>query len=305
MDVVCVGNVMVDIIFTGLPRPPLIGEEIYGDRYTIDVGGGAAIVAVGLRSLGLKTALVAACGNDLFGRLIVETLQTYCVDLRSFSRDETSMTNLSMEMSFQTGRATATVLNSDSDSRLDDMIAELLVQSKHLHVLGLSDARIELLEFAIAQGLTTSVDTDLRRDTQRALIGRALPFIDFLLPNLAEVSGLSEAGDVQEAAMKLGERLRRYCVIKMGGEGALASNGRSVIKVNAFPAPVADTTGAGDAFNAGFIYGFLQGYSLKDCMVIGNAMGSLEVRKVGGVAAIPTLDQLQDFLIQHELKLAV
>lgn len=295
LDVICLGNAMIDIIFTHLDHLPKIGEELYIDTYDIGIGGAAAITSIGLRKLNLSTAIVASYGDDLLGTYLYQTLNDSGIDLRGFQRDYSSATSLSIELSFPQDRATVTCAKS-SDHILVNNAKNLLNEARHIHIRGLSKSRIELLKKAVQCGLTTSVDLDFQIEIQHELFWDAHRYIDFITPNRAEVSTLVGNGDVRTLARTLGQKLRKYCVVKMDRDGSIGSDGQCVVEVEAFPATVVDTTGAGDSFNAGFIYGFLKGYTLEQCMLLGNGMGSLNVRKAGGAAAMPNFAMLKELV---------
>ena len=89
--------------------------------------------------------------------------------------------------------------------------------------------------------------------------------------------------------------------VKQGKTGALAVAGTELATASALVMDVADTVGAGDTFDAGFIYGFLSGWELQACLQLGIACGSLSTRRPGGTEGQPTLAEAQQALAQHGL----
>jgi len=119
--------------------------------------------------------------------------------------------------------------------------------------------------------------------------------IDIFAPNQSEACQLTGVEDPREAAARLAE----YCplvVVKCGGQGAYAFTGGRLYHSPALPVEVVDTTGAGDSFNAGFLYAYLRGEPLETCLRCGNICGGLSTTRHGGARAVPTLEQLKQYL---------
>lgn len=85
-------------------------------------------------------------------------------------------------------------------------------------------------------------------------------------------------------------------VVKLGPEGAVAFADGRIVRRPTAKVDVVDTTGAGDAFNAGFIYGYLAGYSIEDALDLGNACGSLSVQRSGAWTSQPTIEEAESFI---------
>jgi sugar/nucleoside kinase (ribokinase family) len=304
-DIICLGKTIVDIIFNELIKIPSMSEQIYTNKYTINIGGGAAITAIGFNKFLLKTALVSSIGNDLLGKYIYNTLKKYSINLNCFYQ-RTGQTDLSIEMSFPLDRATTTALFPEHEFKLNSKILNLTAKAKHIHIVSqLNDDIVELLKYAIKNNITTSIDPDLVMSDNQTIIMKALPYIDLLLPSCSEILGWNGLSEINEIVLDLGSRIRKngYCVVKLGEQGSMASDGVSLFQVDAYPASVVDTTGAGDAFNVGFIYGFLKKKNLISCMKLGNAMGSLNVRKIGGIVGMPSINELENFIKEKGINL--
>ncbi len=296
-DVACVGRVMVDFVFTDLPGPPAIGEDHEVNTYVADIGGGTAITAIALSRLEIKTAIVASIGTDLMGAYIRDTLRQQQVDLTYLS-SSTSPTNVSIELSYQHDRSTVSCKALDYGA-YDSAPIVFLGTADHIHVRGLNRAKADLLIAAHQQGHPTSVDAHFASVTERELFAEVSNHIDYLLINAREAARLISAESVEKAAQILGTRVGKYAVIKCGARGAVASDGRDILTSPAFPTTATDTTGAGDAFNAGLLMGILQNEPIRSCLRIANAMGALNVRKAGGTTSMPTRRELLHLLEAH------
>jgi sugar/nucleoside kinase (ribokinase family) len=139
--------------------------------------------------------------------------------------------------------------------------------------------------------LTTSLDTNYDPSEQWLGFDRLLSVTNVFLPNETEAKSLAGTRDVDEAAKKLHSKVETL-VIKLGDAGALGVRGGEVIKVPSLPVNVIDTVGAGDSFDAGFLYGYLQGWSLEKSLRVAAICGALSTRKAGGTTAQPTLDEV-------------
>ena len=115
-----------------------------------------------------------------------------------------------------------------------------------------------------------------------------MPLVDVFLPNENEAMALTGAERVEAAAGRLAVQVK-VVAVKMGAEGGLAIAGGERYRAAALPVKVVDTVGAGDTFDAGFVYGYLQGWSLEKALKLAIACGSASVQQAGGLAGQPTL----------------
>ena len=121
------------------------------------------------------------------------------------------------------------------------------------------------------------------------------PYIDVLFMNETEAVRYSGLENVKKAAEKFAS-MCGTAVVKLGKNGSLAVKNGKLYQVNPFAVQVRDTTGAGDSFNAGFVYGFLMDKDTEECLRLGNACGALSVTALGGNSAFPARKYLDDFL---------
>jgi sugar/nucleoside kinase (ribokinase family) len=141
--------------------------------------------------------------------------------------------------------------------------------------------------------LTISLDTNWDPDEKWTGVQDILTLTNVFLPNENEVMALAELPEVNLAAQKLAASAE-IVAVKMGADGGLAIQGDTIVQAPAIPVNIVDTVGAGDTFDSGFIYGFLQGWPLEKSLKLGIACGSLSTQKSGGLAGQPTLDEALD-----------
>jgi sugar/nucleoside kinase (ribokinase family) len=129
-------------------------------------------------------------------------------------------------------------------------------------------------------------------DRWDAAVWELLAQADFFLPNESEAQRLSGQDTVEGALEWLAGRIP-LVVIKLGAEGAIARRGDEVVRVSSLPVRVVDTTGAGDSFDAGFVFAYLRGLSLRECLRYGVICGALSTRSAGGTTSQATLAEVQ------------
>ena len=153
-----------------------------------------------------------------------------------------------------------------------------------------------LFQPAREKELTTSFDTGFDpAEKWNGEIFEVLSNTSIFLPNEIELLAITRSPTIKGAMKLLSSRVD-ITVAKRGEKGAVAQRGNKIIYQKAFPVEVVDTTGAGDAFNAGFISAYLQGMSLQECLRWGNACGAIACTAAGGTTALPTRKKLRSFL---------
>ena len=290
LDVVVVCEINVDIVVTGLAGPPVFGAEYLVDNVTLTAGGSGPITASGLAALGLRVGICGLIGDDSFGHTMLDYLTDWDVDRSGVVVDPAETTGASVLLSTSRDRAILTVPGAMARFALDRIRFDVLARARHLHLSSyflqsaLRPGVPILLDQAHALGLTVSADTG-HDPAETWHVENLLPHLDLFLPNEVEARAITGAADAATALERLAPRVPTVAV-KCGGEGSLAARGAERLFVPAFPATVLDATGAGDAFDAGFLSGYLAGESLERCLYIGNACGALTVAHIGGTGAL-------------------
>jgi sugar/nucleoside kinase (ribokinase family) len=288
-DVLVAGELNPDLILSGSDVTPRFGQgEILVENAALTIGSSAAIFATATAKLGLQVGFVGVVGNDHFGQFMLEGLEDRGVRVSPVIVDDDLQTGLSVILSRGTDRAILTYSGAISKLRAEQITDDLLAQSKHLHVASyflqtdLQSGLPDLLRRARAQGLTTSLDTNWDpEETWGPELNAVYPQIDVLLPNAQEAKFLGRGKDWQEGARALSGQ-GPIVAVKRGADGAVAVTGSEMIEVDAVKTEVVDTTGAGDNFDAGFLYGYLAGRPLEWSLKVAVACGSLSTQAVGG-----------------------
>jgi len=307
LDVVAVGDLNADLILAG-DVAPLFGQvEKLIDDATLTMGGSTSIFACGAARLGLRVAFVGMVGRDPIGDYLLDTLQARGIDIAGVRRDERVKTGLTTVLSRGVDRAMLTYLGTLGILASADVDWSIVRRARHLHMGSyymLDALRPDVPHlFAEARrcGLTVSLDTNYDPTEQwDGGIEGALAHVDIFLPNETEGKAIGRGATWQEGL----DHLAAYvpCVaLKRGGEGAIARCGAQVAAARPLPVTVVDTTGAGDSFNAGFVYGRLAGWSLQRTVDFAAACGSASTRAAGGIESQPTVAEAQDLLAENQV----
>lgn len=278
------GRLYCDLVFRGLEAMPRLGEERFADDLAIVPGGGGFITAAHLVGLGRPAALLARLGEDPLAQSLRPALEDSGVELTFLERAADAGPQLTVAM-VQDGER-AFLSRRAGLARPATLPAALGdVRAAHLHIAEFATlAEIpHLVTDARHHGLSVSLDPSWDDALIRSpdLVARCSG-VDVFLPNASEARAIADRDDLDAA----GRRLARHfalVVIKDGAAGArLYQNGES-FTLPAAPCPaVLDTTGAGDAFNAGFLAAWLAGKSPGRALAEGIACGTLSVQSIGG-----------------------
>jgi sugar/nucleoside kinase (ribokinase family) len=302
-DLLVIGEINPDIILSGPDVTPVFGQaEKLIESGVLTIGSSSVIMACGAARLGLRVGFIGLVGDDPLGRYMLESMRERGIDTSHCLVNPEVATGFSVILSQPDDRAILTFPGSIpllQRSQIDDA---LLSATRHLHLSSyflLDQLRPELPTlFAAArqQGVTTSLDTNWDPAGEWAM-AEMLPQCDIFLPNAAEVRQITGKTDIEDGVDQLAAAVGMLAV-KMGGEGGVARQGEAAAGAKPPLVSVVDTTGAGDSFTAGFIFGYLQGWPLREALQLAVVCGSLSTRAAGGTAGQPTLAEALEYLEQ-------
>jgi sugar/nucleoside kinase (ribokinase family) len=293
-DVLLEGDYFCDLIFTGLPEMPRLGFEIVGSGFEILPGGGY-YPALALHRLGLRVGWSCNFGDDLFSQFVYQAARREGIDERLFRLLDRPLRLVTVSISFPHDRAFVTYVDPLPDKPLTPLIREHRPRAVLLSGLYTGQKLLDVTAAAHEVSGLVYMDCQAHNSTlDTPGIVEALRAVDIFAPNLSEALLLTGEANVEAALAKLGD-LTPLVVIKLGSGGAIVRCGSRIVHQPAIPVQVIDTTGAGDCFNAGFLYAYLRGDPLETCLRCGNICGGLSATAHGGLA-IPTAAQVEDWL---------
>jgi sugar/nucleoside kinase (ribokinase family) len=300
-DILVAGEINPDLILTGDVAPAFGQVEKLVESCNLTMGSSSAIFACGAARLGLSVAFIGLCGEDLFGRFMLDKMQERGVDVSNVILRPDGQTGLSVILSQGADRAILTHPGLMPALRAADIPEALLGKARHLHVASyflqtdLQPGLPDLFQRARDLGLTTSLDPNYDPSERWIGFDELLSVTNIFLPNEREAISLSAESEVRLAAESLGSRVE-ILAIKMGAEGALGFQEGRTVRAAFVPVRVVDTVGAGDSFDAGFLYGYLNGWSLEKSLQLACACGGLSTQRAGGTEGQPTLPEALAFL---------
>ena len=299
-DILVAGEINPDLILTGDVMPEFGQEEKIVDSAILAIGSSAAIFACGTARLGLKVAFIGVCGDDLFGHFMLEEMSRRNVNISNVIIRPGGVTGLSVVLNRESDRAIMTHLGLISALNGNDLPDGLLRQARHLHVASfflqtnLQPGLPRLFSRAHALGLTTSLDPNYDPVERWTGLEELLSETDVFLPNRTEALSITQAGDIECAARQLAQKAH-LVVAKLGADGALACQGESITSAKTIPVNIVDSIGSGDSFDAGFIFGYLNQWSISQSLSFACVCGALSMEKAGGTDGQPTFQEA----IQH------
>jgi sugar/nucleoside kinase (ribokinase family) len=291
-EVLVIGELNVDLLLNKVKGFPTVGQEILAEEMSLTLGSSSAIFAANLAALGHGTSFCGMIGKDMFGRYIITELNSRMVDTTLITEAENYQTGITVILNYEQDRANVTHCGAMEHFRFTDIPVGKFSSFKHLHMSsfflqkGLQQHITVLFRTAHEAGLTTSLDLQWDPDNKWEFpYESCLPYVDFFLPNEAEILALTGTSELSKAFALLGP-VSNTIIVKRGINGALAY--KKGVYTEAAPylhSQFVDAIGAGDSFNAGFISSFLHGKSLHDSMLFGNLSGAMNTTATGGTGA--------------------
>jgi sugar/nucleoside kinase (ribokinase family) len=302
--VLVVGELNVDIIVSGMSNFPKVGQEALVSNIELVLGSSSAICAAGLGRLGATVDFLGKVGRDLYGDFVAAQLCGLNVGTLHVRQDAALRTGVTISLAFSFDRALLTYPGCIPALHLEDIPLGILPDYGHLHVgsyflqQGLRPGLADLFRQAHQSGLTVSLDTgcDPAGQWDGGALLSLLEQVDIFMPNEDEARAITRARDT-EAALRELAKLVRVVVVKRGRKGATSLHEGKLAHSPGFQVKSVDTTGAGDSFDAGFIYAYVvHGMPLAEALRFANACGALCTTGYGGTASQPTAEQVRAFL---------
>jgi len=302
-DIAVIGDVNPDLILTGKDIIPEFGQvEKWIDDAELTIGGSAGIFAVGAAKLGLKVTFIGKVGDDHFGHFMKDRMTAQGIDVSGLVIDPSVKTGLSISLSDGNDRAILTFGGSNLLLNFQDIDFEIVAQSRHLHSGSfylLNNIRQDLAivyKKAKEMGLSTSIDTNYDpKEKWEGDIFNVLDYTDVFLPNMTELMAISGEKDPDSAIRHLTKNRNLLVAVKNGEDGAFAEKDKVRYSAETIQVKPIDTTGAGDSFDAGFLFGFLNGLGIEKSLRIGCICGALSTLGIGGTSAQAGREDLTKF----------
>lgn len=309
LDVIGWGALNVDRLCQVNQFAPTDGETfIYNE--TKSCGGSASNTIIGISKLGLKTGYIGKIGMDSNGQMMKEYLKTNNVNMDHLieSKGETGEVIGFVD---DEGNRKLYVTPKINDKIFNNEInREYILNSKLLHLtsfVGLNpkdpsiNTQLELLKELSGKILVSFDPGMLYVNKGHEFMEKLISYTDILLINETELLITTQEESFEKAVEKISSKVE-ILVVKRSTKGSYIKKGDEEYSIGIFDVNTVDTTGAGDAYNAGFLYGYLEGYSLEESGIIGSYIAAQSTTKTGATEAIPTINEIDISEIIQSLK---
>jgi sugar/nucleoside kinase (ribokinase family) len=311
MTVTCFGILVADVFLPPLAHFPRPGELMVTEDFLFQPGGCAANTALDLARLGVSAAVRGTVGADVFGDLVKSQLGHKGLDVTGVTQTDQLGTSKTVILDvpgedrryIHTIGANAAVRASDLDG-VAFSPGDVLYVGGYLVLPGLGpEALAAHLASAQQSGARTVLDVVVPADGDMSFedVAPLLPYVDLFLPNEDEARALSGAEEPNLQAEIFLSAGAGAVVVTRGADGALMAAGDVRVELRAPGVEVVDGSGAGDAFAAGFICGFVEGWSLERSFAFATAVGASACTALGCTAGVFSRQQAEDFVIGHSL----
>jgi len=289
MKVLCTGLAVCDLILKPMSSEVLQRDTSTAEDIKLAGGGDAYNVAMNLSELGEKVELLTRIGTDDLGEYLLQKLKRAGIGVKWCKRVKIPTSASGVFIKEDGERSFLSYKGACHSLEKVDFVQEIFQDKKFLYLGSAFDlpqldgaGMAEVFANAQAAGVRTILDTTGEpKIKDMEWFSEVLKHTDYFLPSLREAKLLTGCNTPEEAARLFHECGVRTVVIKLGEEGCFVQNDEIEKRIPAFQTKAVDTTGAGDAFVAGFIKGLLQGFSIEKCAEYGNVIGSLAVEKLG------------------------
>ncbi|MFW5654718.1 MAG: carbohydrate kinase family protein [Roseicyclus sp.] len=275
LEVVTAGRLYCDLVFTGLDAPPTSGHEVFAEDLHLRTGGGAFITAAYLARLGHDAALFATLPAAPFTDRVIADAELFGLRLHGTAPGAGTAPQITVAFPLGGDRSFVT-------KRVGPALPDIatMPRARHLHIGEMTTAleHPDLIGAARRAGMTISLDCAwdgiaLKRND----LGEVIAAVDLFFPNADEVAELARQG--------VEPRPRQALVTKRGADGAeYRPASGPTLHAPARPARIRDLTGAGDAFNAGFLSAWLRGAAPQRALQEGTRLGAIAIAEIGGIA---------------------
>ena len=306
--ITCIGILVADLLGRPINRIPEKGKLVLIPQMEMHVGGGANNTGVVLKKLGEEVVMVGKVGNDGLGEFIINSLRKEGIDTKGIVVTNEYPTSSTMVLVDDQGeRSFIHCAGANQSLRNADIRDEYFLDSDIVHITGTflmpgfdGPETTELLKRVRKAGIITSIDTYWDDSGQwLSIIEPYFPLLDIFISNRDESTHISGRQNLVENAKFFLDYGIKVVAIKMGEEGSFIMTNKEKILVPPFQVQAVDGTGAGDAFAAGFLVGYLRGWDLYETGRFANACGAMCVQAMGATDGVGRFEDVLEFIRKH------
>jgi sugar/nucleoside kinase (ribokinase family) len=309
LDITIAGETNLDLVLYGLPEDISTEHEVLASGFNLTLGGSSSILAHNLAILGSRVGFASQVGADEMGEIACRRLAQAGLDTTHIVRKSGTGTGVTILLPHGSKRHILTYPGVMAEMTVTDLDLSYLTCARHFHLsslflqTALHPGLTQMFDALKQAGLTLSLDTnDDPSGNWSGILPTLLDKIDLLLPNEDEIKKIAGKPTLDEALDALATRVP-LIVVKCGPRGALVQQQTPHGLERDWVAPLVvdpiDTIGAGDSFNAGFLYAWLRGDAPLLAAAFGNVTGALSTLRPGGTEAFCDTTLRTAFLRKH------
>lgn len=312
-DIACIGILTADCIAKTVDKIPEAGKLGLIDSLKLYTGGCALNASIDLAKLGAEVALLGMVGNDGFGSFMVGELKKYRVDTKGLKMSDDTGSSASVvlvnkegERSFiHTLGANAIFTDSDVDFSVIEQANIVFVAGTMLMPNFDGEPCARVLKKCKEMGKITVLDSAWDdRGRWMDVLAPCMPYIDYFIPSVEEAQMFAGCDDVAKMADCFFDRGVKHVVIKVGKDGCYVrdtKNSQGITLPTYEKIKPVDTTGAGDSFCSGFLYGLANSMTIEGAAALGNAVGTHCIMEVGASTGIKPYEEIKKFMEANPL----
>ena len=290
------GKLNVDLLYSGMPRIPNEGEEIYCKDFKVCLGGGLPATMINCSRLGVPAKIGTFLGDDMFSQfakseLIKSGTQYEIFESTNYPLNVTSAIITSTDRTF--------VSYGGTETYSDKMLEKIYNALKGAKVVAMQEKIIPVYKELKKDGTILVLDTGYSEDMSLEKHKELIEIADYYTPNIDETEKLTGTRDYKKALKILGEYFEKP-VVKLGKEGCAGYDNDYFVVKNIDEFSCVDATGAGDAFLSGFIYGLYNDFDFKKCILAGNITGGKCVTGVGCLTEYVNENEIKEYLNKYQ-----
>lgn len=292
--VAAISMINIDILYSGLPRIPNLGEEVYADEFDLQLGGGAAASLITLARFGVDCRLGTFLADDFLSTYARNVLEDNHVIVKNLFKGGKIPVAVTSIVSFPQDRSFISYFPDRHKLRGGAEEVYSLFSGARV-CIGL-DGYGDVFGKLRKEGTIVAYDVGWSDDLDIENLKDVLKNVDVFTPNEKEALKMTGKSTPEEALEVL-SRYVEYAIIKTGRNGCITKAGGKTVHVPALDIfePV-DTTGAGDAFLGGVMFGLYKGWDIENCMKMGNITGGYSTTRLGCFKAYLTLEKAMDYM---------
>jgi sugar/nucleoside kinase (ribokinase family) len=304
--VLFIGDINVDVMMGGMESLPVVDREVICKSYDIVMGASTVICTCAYASLGGNTSIIGLAGEDEYGEFMIKGLNSFGVDTSLVRRTDRVKTGVTVNLIYANTRTQVTYPGTIAEFDGSELDGSIFAGFDHVHFGGVYIQKkllpeiTRLLKTARKAGLSTSIDSQWDSSETWTGMDEWLPHLSYLFVNKDEALSISKTASAEQALAWLAAKTE-FPVVKTGDEGALVLSHGAAKPVPTIKVQPVDTTGAGDSFDAGFLFATIEKKMAPIAACdFANATAARSCTFVGGVNARSTYEDILRFKSERQ-----